>query len=159
MRQVVRDVREEGAPGGELFYQAQGILYRRVRGVRLMPQRVQEKDVQSTKLRFARSRDVAEVSKVRRVAETKAMDLVIAMHHADRLDARAEKFERLSDIQQLDLRFARILVGFVEDVSEGIAQRPRGVRVGVKRQPSRMAKAERPQIIEAEDMVGVSVRV
>src|SRR3954471_10860476 len=106
-------------------------------GVRLVPEGIQEKDIQSTQLCLARHRNVAEVSEVGRVAEAKAMDLVIAMHHADRFDARAEKFEGLSNIQQLDLRLARILIGFVEDVSEGIAQGARGVRVGIKRQPSR----------------------
>src|SRR4051794_36695144 len=110
MRQVMRDVRKEGALGRELFHQAQRVLYRRVRGVRLVPQRVQEKDIQSTQLWLARRRNVAEVSEVSRVAEAKAMDLVIAMHHADGLDARAEKFEGLSNIQQLDLRLARILI-------------------------------------------------
>jgi hypothetical protein len=68
--------------------------------------------------------------------------------------------DRAIDRTQLQLRQSAVFVIGIEDVAEHFAQESGRVGARVERQPSRLvAVAERAQIVDAENMVGVRVGV
>ena len=82
--------------------------------------------------------------------------------HRQRSERRAEQVHRPIDRPQLDLRQAAILVIRVEDVAENAAQSLRRGVAGVQRNLSAAGdarKAERPHVVEPENVVGVAVGV
>src|SRR5208337_5106948 len=86
----------------------------------------------------------------------------VAVKNRQRRERRAEQFERPIHRLDLNLRESAVFVISLEDVAEDAAQRLRGCSAGKQRNlatASDARKAERPHIIEAENVVGVAVRV
>src|SRR5580692_3633194 len=79
MWQVVANMRKERPLRLHPLHDAQGILHRRVRGMRLVPERVQKKNVQPFQLAKRRHRYFAVIGEIRRRPKAEAIDLSIAM--------------------------------------------------------------------------------
>src|SRR4029077_3019489 len=116
-------------------------------GMRLMPQRIQEKNVQSFQLVERRVRNLAMVGEVGGGSEAKAVNFRLAVDQPYRFEARAKNFHRPVDRTQLQLRQPAEFVIGVENVAEHPAQKSRGVRARIKRQFIRLVTVtERAQI-------------
>src|SRR5882672_7190272 len=74
VRQVVADMSKESPPGRELFDRLNGPLDRRMRGVRLVAQRVQEQHIQAAQLIHRLRGNVAMIREISRAAETKSVN-------------------------------------------------------------------------------------
>src|SRR5271166_2329886 len=93
-------------------------------------------------------------------SEAEAVNLSLAMNQPHRLEVRPEKLHGTVDRAQLELRQAAILVIGVEDVAEHLAQKSGCIGTRVERQlPGLVRVAERAQIVDAQDVVSVRVRV
>src|SRR5208337_5120008 len=84
----------------------------------------------------------------------------VAVKNRQRRERRAEQFERPIHRLDLDLRESAVFVIALEDVAEDAAQRLCGAVTGKQRDFAAAGdawKAERPHIVEAENVVGVAM--
>src|SRR5580658_6180525 len=94
MPQVMANMREERALGFHPLHDAQRILHRRVRGVRLVPQGIQKENIQPFQLLERRLWDFAVIGEISRTAKAKAVDFSFAMNQAHGLKASPEEIDR-----------------------------------------------------------------
>src|SRR5580704_17185360 len=104
-----------------------------MRRMRLMPQSIEEKNVQAFQLSERRFWNLAKIGEVGGGAKAKSDDLRVAMHDLDRLESCPEELHRPVDVVHLHLREPSILVCGVEDVAEHVAQEICRVRARVER--------------------------
>src|SRR5256885_1048211 len=97
MRQVMGNVGEEGAPGPEFLHQAHRIRHGGVRGMWLMTQGVEKKNVQAAQPLHGFLWNRAEISQVSGGAEAVAVDFRIAMQNADWLKLCSKQFQAAID--------------------------------------------------------------
>src|SRR5271155_2371504 len=129
-------------------------------GMRLVSQRIQKENIQSFELTQRRLGNFAVVGQVCSASEAEAINLRVAVYDPHRFEVRSEKIYRTVNRAQLELRQAAIFVIRVEDVAEHLAQECRRIGARVERQFSWLVnEAERTQIIDAKNVVGVSVGV
>src|SRR5208282_1363675 len=128
--------------------------------MRLVPQRIQKKNVQSFQLAKRRLRNFTVIREISRFAKTKSVDLRLSMDQSHRLEARAKDLHRPIDRPKFKSGQSAEFVIAIEDVAEHLAQKSGRVRTRVERQSVRLvAITQWPQIINAQDVVGVRVRV
>src|ERR1700688_1010621 len=131
-----------------------------MRGMRLVAQRVQKKNVQAFELVERRLRNFAVIRKISGRSKAVAVNLRFTVNQAHRLEARAKKFHWSVYWTQLQLGQAAILVIGLKDVAEHLAQEGCRVRARVKRQPLRLvSETERAQIVDAQNVVRMSMCV
>lgn len=161
--EVVAHVGEEGTARLELFDVGDGFLKVRVAEMRVATEGVEDEDIKVLEEGDALVGDVAHVSEIGGAAEPVACDLLAAVGDGDALEAGAEEVEtgtgRGFDPVKLDASAGGIAVlgakGVFEDALEGL----RGGVVGVDREIAFDVKAERTEVVEAHDVVGVTVGV
>ena len=161
--EVVAHVGEEGAARLELFDEGDGFFEVRVAGVRLAAQRVEDEDVEVLEQRNALVGDVAHVGEVGGGAEAVAGDLLAAVGDGDAPEAGAEEIDaragRGVDAVNLDAGAGGVAVFLAEGVVEDALDVAGGGVVGVDGQVALGVEAERAEVVEAEDVVGVAVGV
>src|ERR1700730_42844 len=90
VRQIVANVREECPLRLHPFHNAQRILHRGVRGMRLVPQRIQKKNVEALQLVKRRFWNLAVIGEISRASKAVAVNLRLTMNQSHRLEARTE---------------------------------------------------------------------
>src|SRR5690349_23721485 len=143
----------------QLLHNAHRVFYRRMRGMGLVPQRIQEQNVQLLQLGKRRLRNGAEIGEVRGGPEAIPVDFSIAMKNLYRLEAGAIQLHRASHGVHLHLRHGAVLVPVVKNVAEHAAQDSGHSIAGIERNAPFPVKAERAQVVESKDMVGMGVRI
>jgi len=82
------------------------------------------------------------------------------VNDGDRVEGCAEHFNRRFNRSEFDLRKASELVVGFEDVAKHIAQKVAVTRSGIERHLAGLVMiGERPQVVDAKDVVSVRVRV
>src|SRR5208337_3963215 len=128
--------------------------------MRLVPQRIQKKNVQSLQLGKRRLRNFTVIREIGRFAEKKSVDLRLSMNQSHGLEARAKDFHRPIDRPKFKSGQSAEFVVAVKDVAEHLAQKSGRVRTRVERQPvGLVAITQWAQIVDAQDVVGVRVCV
>ena len=165
--EVVADVGEVGAFGGEFFDVADGLLQVGVAGVGVVAEGVEDEDVEVLEKGDALGRDVGHVGEVSGIAEAVAGDLVAAVDDGDAEEAGAEEVTAKAygcaggggDAVHGDAGAGGVTVlraeGVIEDALDGVG----GGVVGVEGEAVGDVEAEGAEVVEAEDMVGVAVGV
>src|SRR5262249_11847967 len=149
-----------GALGPEPFDDAQRSLDRRVRRMGSVAQGIEEQDVKILQFSERGLGDIAVVREISRTAKAKTIDLSLTVNHRNRLKARAEQFD--GPLQQFEfyLRQPAKFVIRIEDITKCVTDEVCCLGPRVKRKlVGLMAKAKRAQIVEAKDVIGVTVRV
>src|SRR5664280_558499 len=162
MRQVVRDMCEVRVLRFQPLHQLQRVPHRRMRGMRMVPQRIEKQDVESLQSFQRLFRDVAEVREVRGRAEAIGFDRGISVEHLEWCEYRSEEVHRPIHRSQLYLRQTAILVIRLEDVAENGTQRLRRGIAGVEGNlaaAGHAGKAERSYVVESKNVIGVAVGV
>src|SRR5579864_1430893 len=160
VRQIVTNVREKCALRLQPLHDAQRVLHRRMRRVRLVAQCIQKQNIEVFQLRQRRYRDLTMVGQVSRRAKTKAINLRVAMDQSDRLESRTKQLQRPLQRAHLDLRQSSELVIGIENVSEHVLNESGGVRVRIERQliwP--VQKTQRTQIVNAKKVIGMGMGI
>src|SRR5262249_48894612 len=122
-----------------------------MRGMRLVAQSVQKKNVQATQAIHRLGRDFSEVSEISRRTETEAMDFCIAMQNPYRFKASAEQFQRTVNVVDLNAGNPTVFVVRIENVFEDLLQGDSGLRKRVKRNLLRAAETQRPHIVQPKN--------
>src|SRR5213594_33799 len=104
MRQIVTDMREERPSRFQAINRSQRMLHRGVRGMWLVAQRVQKKNVEVLELAQRFLRNVAVVREIRGRSKAEAAYFRIAVDQYNPLEHRSKQFQRTLDRSQLDLR-------------------------------------------------------
>src|SRR6202041_314107 len=102
MRQIVANMCEERPLSFYPLHNAQRIFHCGMRRMRLVPQGVQKKNVQTFQLMKRRLRDFAVICEIGRASKAEAIDLRVAMNQPHWFEARPEKFHR--SINRLSLQ-------------------------------------------------------
>src|ERR1700688_4610152 len=145
MRQIVANVGEEGPFRLDSLDNPQRVLNSRVRGMRLVTERIQKKNVQAFQLAERCFRDFAMVGEIGRRSEAGAVNFRFSVNQPNWIEARPENIQGPIDGPQLQQREAAKLVIGVEDITEHLAQKGCGVWPRVERQlPGLMGITQRP---------------
>lgn len=158
----VGHVGEEGAARGDAFHPTKGRVKMGVAGVRLGAEGVENEDVEVPEERQAGFGDGAHVGEIGGGAEAEAGDLEVAMEDGHALEGDAEDFGGLGIFEWVELNAGAMRVRGVggEGVVEDVAKDGRGGLVGVEGQEAGLVgEAERAEVVEAEDVVGMGVGV
>src|ERR1700676_5502830 len=151
---------EECALRFYLFHDLQRLLDGRMRGVRLVAQRVQKQDVEISQLLQRFGRTLAVIGQIGGRSETETKNRSIAVDHRQRLEARSEQFDGAVDGMKVNLRQSSKLVFGLKDVAKHFAQEFARLRRGIKRQLAwDVLISQRAQVVDSEDVVGVRVSV
>src|SRR5208283_2242676 len=162
VRQIVRDVRKVSALRFQTIHQTQRVLDRRVRGMGMATQRIQKQDVKVLQLGERLFRHAAEVGEIGHRTEAIAFDGCIAVIYQQRSERRPKQPQWPIQGSYLNLREAAVFVVRLEDVAKDAAQHLRRRFAGEERDlaASRSTrKAERTDVVQPENVVGVAVRV
>src|SRR5664279_4173743 len=103
-----------------------------MRGMRMVPQRIEKQDVESLQLLQRLFWDVAEVREVCGRAEAIRLDRDVSVEHLQWCEDCSEEVHRPIDRAQLHLRQTAVLVIRLEDVAENGTQRLRRGIAGVE---------------------------
>src|SRR5579864_79303 len=125
----------------------------------LMSQSIQKKNVESLQPRKRRVRNAAEVGEIGGRTKTVAENFRLAMDHRYGLELRAKKIELPLDRLEFQPRQPAKLIVRVENVAEHIADVLRCFGARIKRNPALVVIAQGAKIVDAEDVVGVTVGV
>ena len=159
--EIVGHVGEEGTARFELLDKGDGFGEVGVAGVGLAAESVEDEEIESLEERNGFRWEIAEVGEVGGCAETIAGDGLAAVDDGDAEEVCAEEGgDRAGGVGQLvdgDAGAGGVAVlgaeGVAEDAAEG------GGGGGVSEEGDFSAEAERAQVVHAEDVVGVMVRV
>ena len=163
MAEVVADVGEEGAAGAEFFGDGDGFVKGEVGDVGAVAEGVEHEDVEPFQQRQAFVRDAVGVGAVGEVADAKAEDFEAgAVLEADGGDPLAQDVKggqaNAPEFQAGD----RPVVGLLP-VREGVAERQTDALLhdffAVERHRMPQVERKQPQVVEAENVVGVLVGI
>jgi len=161
--EVVGDVRQQGPSRGEFGRHGQGLVQTKMRRVRLASQAIKDQYVEPPQLMQAGGGDRVGVGAVGDVAEAEAEYVAAGpVAQPQWYDRGAQHLERLeSDGAQLELGHrARMQVfGRGEGVVERSANAIFDLRFAIEGHGPAEIKLHQPQVVQAKDMVGVSVGV
>jgi hypothetical protein len=155
--QVVGDMRKPRAAWLEVFDNREGLIHGLMHGVRLIAKRVKDKLFQALKQVQGRVGDGAKVGEVGGASEAIAQDLEVAVEERNRRDGDAEEFEWLAEFVKLNGRNGALFRQAIEDVSKGASKDLEGGCVGIDGQNCILAQVIGSNIVEAHDVVGMSV--
>ena len=163
MIEFVPDVSEEGSAGFEEFDKCDGFSEVRVAWVGIATEGVEDEDVEVLEEGNAFGWDVAHVSKIGGGAEAVSGDLLAAVGNRDPSEAGSEEVNACSgsgvEAVEFDAGACRVAVGGVEGIVENALDRGSGGFVGVEGERLGILEREWAEIVHAEDVVGVGVRV
>src|SRR6185437_7116864 len=130
-----------------------------MRGMRTVTQRVQKEYVQSAKPLFRFRWNFAEIGKVGRFAKAEAVDYCFSMDNFHRLKGRAKELHRSIEAVHLHPRNPAKFVIRLENVPKDIFQAVCRGSVSVERDFAFALEAERAYVVQAQNVIGVSVRI
>ena len=131
-----------------------------VRGVRPVPQRAQDQDVEPLEQPVARFGHAAAVRQVREAPGTVPEDRPRSVQDRHRHERVPRHVERASDLDGPHLRDASAVLGLLrERVLEHPPEVGQGMRVAIERHGPTAHHVEPPDLVEPEDVVGVAVGV
>src|ERR1019366_7318082 len=160
MLQVVADVRDTCSLRFECGRDLQRLFYGGMRGMRLVAQRIQKENVEAAQFLQRFGRDLAVIGQVSSRSETETDNRSFAVDYRHRLEARAKQFNGALDGKQIDQRQSAKLILRFENIAEHTAQKIACSRRRIKGQLTRLVTiGQRPQVVDSEDVVGVSVRI
>src|SRR5215469_10477691 len=122
VRKIVRHVSEERALRLQLFDDLQRILERRVRGMRMVPQRIENQNIEPLQLRHRVIRDRAEIRCIGCRTEAVGLDGIVTMIYNQLNELRAKHSDRPVDLTNLDLRQPAVFVVAIKDVAKDMPQ-------------------------------------
>ena len=161
--EVVADVREVGAPRGELLHDLDGAGQVGVTRVRLTAQSIEDEEIQIFQQGITLLRDVTHVGKVRCGAKAVAGDRMTSMRDGDAKERSSKELDRCvlagGNTIHVDTGAGGITINRAEGVVEDSLDDLCGCVVSVESDPFRTSEAERTKVIHAEDVVGVCVCV
>ena len=155
--QVVGDVGEPGAARVELLDEGEGLIHGLVHGMGNVAECIEDQFVEILQQSEGGVGKGAEVGEVGGAAEAVAEDFEVAVEKRDGSEGDAEKLEGLADFAKGDTGNGAELGETVEDVREGAAQGLEGGSVGIDGKNGVLAEVVRADVVEAHDVVGVSV--
>jgi hypothetical protein len=157
----VRHVSEEGAAGLELLDPSKRLVDVGGGGMWLRPQRVDNEHVEVLDQRKARVGDGAHVSQVSRRSEAEAADSKTAVKQGHALKADSGNIGEFVVIETVELYAGtgRILGVRLEGVLKDALEDVGCCVIGIEAEAARVAKAERTEVVHAEDVVGMRVRI
>ena len=163
MVEVVAHVGEEGTAWLELFDVGDGLLKMRMAEVRIAAEGVEDENVEVLKEGDALVGNVAHVGEVGGAAEAIASDLLTAVCDGNALEACAEDVEacagREVNAVKLHAGAGGIAIFGAEGVFEDAFEGLRGRVVGVDREVALDVKAEGAEVVEAHDVISVTMGV
>src|SRR5215831_10622097 len=124
-----------------------------------VPQRVKEKDIEIAQAAHGFRRYLTEVGEIRGRSEAETVDLSIAVNDFHRFERRAEQFQDAVDPLHLHASDAAVLVVGLKNIAEHVFDGLGCWIEGIERDFAFVAKTEWTHIIQAQDVVGVGVRV
>src|SRR5262245_32878459 len=133
MGKIMGDMCEKSAPGTKLFHQAQRVGDSGMRGMRLVPQRIEKQYVQAAQALHGLRRYLTEVGKIGGRPKTEPVDLRVTVQYGDRFKARPEQLQGAVDAIDLHARDPAVLVIGVKDVFKDVLQRIGGSGKSVQR--------------------------
>lgn len=161
--EVVAHMGEEGTARFQLIYQGYRLIEVRVAGMRVAAEGIEDEYVEILEERDALGWDVAHVGEIGSVAEAVAGDLLAAVGDRDSAKTCTEEIDACSgcwvDAVNLDLGAGGVAIFFAEGVLEDALEAACGGVVGVDGHVAFDAEAEGAQVVEAEDVIGVTVGV
>lgn len=160
---IVAEMSEESAARLELLNEGDGFFEMRVTGMGLATESVEDEDVEVLKKRETLRGDVAHIREVGGGAEAQASDLLMAMHDRDATKTGAEEVDpgARGRIEPVDLNASggRVAIFCAEGVVEDALDGGGSFVIGIDGQIMLVVEAERPEIIESHDVIGVTVGV
>ena len=161
--EVVAHVGEEGTTGLELFDVGDGFFEMRVAEVRVAAECVEDEDVEVLEEREAIVGDVAHVGEIGGGAKAVAGDLLAAVGDGDAAEAGPEEIDACAgrgvETMDFDTGAGGIAVFGSKGISEDAFDGAGGGVVGVDGKVTFDVEAERAEVVESHDMVGVGVGV
>lgn len=157
--QVVANMRKPGMARGEFANQREGLSDGRMHGMRSVAQSVEDQMVEAAQKVFGGLRHGVEVGEISDGANAEAVDGDGAMLGGNRNYMRAKKFECAIDGVEFDLGNGTLDGWWRENVSESAAENRERVFGGENRDCGVLLQVEWANIVEAENVVGVRVRV
>ena len=161
--EVVAHVGEEGAAWFQQINEADGLFQMRMAGMRIASQRVENKDIEVLKQGNALRWNVAHIGKVSGAAESVAGNLLMSMGYRNAAKACPEEIEtrtwRCIDAVDLHAGACRITVFLAKRIVEDSLNRAGRRIVRIDWKIVFGVKGEWTQIVEAHDMIGVSVSI
>src|SRR5215471_8566642 len=127
--------------------------------MRPVAKRIEKQNIQLAKLGHRLWRNLAEIGEIGGVSEAESVDFSFAMQELHRKKVRAKQGQLAVQRLELNLCQGRVVGIRLENVVERSGDLARGLRIGVKRNFLRPAKAQRTHILKTENVVGMRVRV
>src|SRR5260370_35443694 len=157
VRQVVSDVREPRAARLELLNEGERLLHRLVHGMWSIPQSVQHELVESLEQRHRRIRNLAEVGQIGDPPEPESQNFHLTVEQRHRNKRDAEKFKGALDVDRSYPWHAAERRFVIEDVSKDATDDAESFFVGVDGERRPLTDIEGANVVEAENVVGVTV--
>jgi hypothetical protein len=157
VRQIVGDVREPGATGTQLVNERERLFDGLVHGMRGVAESVKDEIVKIFQQSCGGCGQGTEIGQVRGAFETEAKDFEIAMEQRNGNDGHAEQFERTVDDVEVDARHGAKRRRFIENISKGAAQHLESFLRAVNGDSPFLPNIERSNIIEPENVIGMTV--
>src|ERR1039457_1909779 len=131
------DVRKPRARGFQFLHQRERLLDVGMRGMRNVPQRVEDEIVKTTEQFLRAFRHAAEIRQIGRLAESESQHGLNPMHRRNRHDVQTKEIEWTVDRMQVDERESASGLRFVEDVRKLAPQDAECVITGINRYRTR----------------------
>ncbi len=155
----MRDMREESPRRLQFFNRPERLLDRRMGGVRVMAQRVQEENVEPGELLLAFGRDLAVIREIRAIAKLESVHGALAVIHANRLNGDTGYVDRcILEQMRAQPGSAGLTRRVIEHVMERLLDNGESRGRGVDGDVRLLHKIERADIVQAKDVVGMRVR-
>src|SRR5438067_11411351 len=130
-----------------------------MRLMRLVPESVEEKNVEALELAETFFGNVAEIGEIGDGSEAVAENFSLPVQHSYRIKTQPEQVQRTIEGVHFQLGQRAVFVSGIKNVLKHGAHKIGDVLTCVQRNAPFAVEAERTQIVNAQDMVGVSVRV
>src|SRR5581483_6586225 len=160
VRQIMTNMSEERAPGLQPLHGFHRVLYRRMRRVRLMTQRVEKEHIQVLQPGQRLFGDLAMIGEISSGTKAKTENFGVTVDKDDWLETSSEKLNRPVDRLQFNLGKSAELIFGVENISKHPANKFDRVGMRVQRQLVWLVKKTQwAKIVNSKQMVCVSMRI
>src|SRR3984885_9016343 len=140
-------------------HEGESLFERSVAGVRSLPQRVENHPVKLLKQSEAALRDIVHIRQLRTMAKTETVHFNLAVRERDTVKDGALYLNRCSHTMHLHPGPRWVPGSRIEGVVKNAFNHTGCVVIGVQRKFVLVLKAERPQIVQAENVVCMRMRI